>query len=123
MTTIQRLKSDIATIEKRETADKTVRDNRIRNDELTEKRRSKADKKELAENTTENTKISNRLKNDVSTIEKRSKADKTLEKNRVRNDEITANRRETKDSNPSIAITVFLLMLLGFTFGAFIILV
>ena len=44
MTTIQRIKSDIATIDKREMADTAVRNNRVRNDEITAERREKADK-------------------------------------------------------------------------------
>jgi hypothetical protein len=44
MTNRQRMKSDIATIDRREMTDKTTRDNRIRNDKITGERRFKADK-------------------------------------------------------------------------------
>ncbi len=44
MTNIQRMKSDIATMDRRDQTDRTVRDNRNRNDELTGERRSEADK-------------------------------------------------------------------------------
>jgi hypothetical protein len=57
----QRKKSDMATTDRRETADKTLRDNRIRNDELTIERRNKADK----------IMNENRLRNDEMTIHRR----------------------------------------------------
>ncbi len=44
MTTIQRFESDMATIERRETADKTLSDSRNRNDILTQERRFNVDK-------------------------------------------------------------------------------
>jgi len=44
MTNRQRMESDTATTDRRDMADKTMRDNRIRNDELTKERRDKADK-------------------------------------------------------------------------------
>ncbi len=40
---IQRMRNDVATIDKRELADKTMKDNREKNDELTKVRRSRAD--------------------------------------------------------------------------------
>ena len=43
MTNMQRMKSDMATIDRRDLADETVRHNRVKNDELTNKRREKAD--------------------------------------------------------------------------------
>lgn len=61
MTTIQRMKSDTATIDRREIADKTTRDNRIRNDKITGKRRFRAD----------NTVTKNRLRNDEITANRR----------------------------------------------------
>lgn len=44
MANAQRTKSDTATTDRRQVADKIRRDNRIHNDELTIKRRNKADK-------------------------------------------------------------------------------
>ena len=44
MTNIQRMKSDLATEDRREIEDERVRENRLRNDDLTEERRTKADK-------------------------------------------------------------------------------
>lgn len=44
MTNAQRMRSDMATTDRRKTADNTVQTNRIRNDEMTETRRSNADK-------------------------------------------------------------------------------
>lgn len=44
MTNTQRMKSDIATMDRREMADDTVRNSRFRNDELTRERRNKVDK-------------------------------------------------------------------------------
>jgi hypothetical protein len=44
MTNRQRMESDTATTDRRDMADKTMRDNRIRNDELTKERRDRADK-------------------------------------------------------------------------------
>jgi hypothetical protein len=61
MTNLRRLKSDIATVDKRETADKVKSDNRNRNDELTRERRDKADK----------TVIDNRARNDQTTADRR----------------------------------------------------
>ena len=55
------MKSDIETIDKREMADKTVRDNRNKNDEVTAERRFKADE----------TLQKNRLKNDEITAHRR----------------------------------------------------
>ena len=97
MTTLtkQRMESDMATIDKREIADKTLSDNRNRNDLLTEERRFEEDRGEMASNTL--TDIRN--KNDHLTQDRRFKADKTMGENRIRNDEMTFNRRETKDGN------------------------
>ena len=61
MANLQRMKSDTATGDRREMADRTVRDNRIRNDELTRERRLRADK----------TMIDNRLRNDEMTSNRR----------------------------------------------------
>jgi hypothetical protein len=65
MTTIQRINSDIATLDKREIADKTIKDNRIRNDDLTRERRSKADR----------IMDEHRLKNDETTANRREMKD------------------------------------------------
>jgi hypothetical protein len=61
MANAQRTKSDIATTDRREIADKARRDNRIHNDELTTERRNKADK--IMED--------NRLRNDEMTTNRR----------------------------------------------------
>jgi len=95
MTTLQRIKSDLATIDHRDAEDKLVKDNRMRNDELTSIRRFKADNKEMADQTI----LDHRIKNDEITDEKRLKADQLTEDHRIRNDENTANRRETKDGD------------------------
>ena len=44
MTAIQRMKSDIATTDRREMEDEAVRDHRQKNDEITMERRFKADR-------------------------------------------------------------------------------
>jgi len=102
MTTLQRMQSDIATIDKRDMADKLVRDSRVRNDELTIERRYYADMLESADKDV----IDHRIKNDESTNEKRFKADKIIEDHRLRNDEMTANRRESKDATWSVVPVV-----------------
>ena len=66
MTNAQRLKSDIATIDKRVMADKAILDNRVKNDEMTIERRSKADK----------TMDENRLRNDELTADRRELKDR-----------------------------------------------
>jgi len=66
MANIQRTKNDIATTDRREIADKTRRDNRIRSDELTAERRLKADK----------TMKDNRLRNDEMTVNRRKMNDR-----------------------------------------------
>ncbi|MEK6889567.1 MAG: hypothetical protein AABW82_02780 [Nanoarchaeota archaeon] len=65
MTNIQRMKSNIATQDRRDLADKARNDNRVKNDELTIERRDKADKV-LDEN---------RLKNDEMTANRRERND------------------------------------------------
>ena len=123
MTNIQRMRSDLATIDKREIADKATRDDRIKNDELTTNRRSKADRKETADKTT----VNSRIKNDELTGERRYNADKVLDGNRARNDELTANRREVVDdnireqrmTNLNLVLVISLLVLTVFTFGTF----
>lgn len=104
MTSTQRMKNDLDTMDRRELADEAKWDNRAKNDELTGERRFKADRKDPADLITEK----HRLKNDEATEEKRSHADITLEKNRLRNDEKTANRRETKDANQDMALAISL---------------
>jgi hypothetical protein len=61
----QRMKNDIATNERRETADHVLSSNRDRNDKLTQERRFKADK------------IigKNRARNDETTVNRRKKKD------------------------------------------------
>ncbi|MDP1694763.1 MAG: hypothetical protein Q8L34_04450 [Candidatus Woesearchaeota archaeon] len=61
MTKLQRINSDMATLDKREIADKTIKENRIRNDDLTKERRSKTDK----------TLDESRLRNDEMTANRR----------------------------------------------------
>ncbi len=68
MTNTQRMESDIATVDKRDKADKVLRDNRIRNDELTMERRFEAD-----DMTREK-----RLKNDELTANRREIKDENL---------------------------------------------
>lgn len=68
MTNLQRMKSDMLTADRREMADKMVREDRIRNDKLTRDRRFKADK-----NMDEN-----RLKNDEMTANRREMKDGNL---------------------------------------------
>lgn len=65
MTEMQRMKNDSATMDKRETADKAMKDSRDRNDELTADRRSKADK----------TLEMNRFRNDEMTADRRETKD------------------------------------------------
>ncbi|MGA2130143.1 MAG: hypothetical protein ABSG05_00810 [Candidatus Pacearchaeota archaeon] len=66
MTNTQRMKNDVVTTDKRETADKTMKDSRFRNDELTAERRSKADR----------TMGENRLRNDDITDNRREVKDR-----------------------------------------------
>lgn len=61
MTSIQMLKNDLATIDKREIVDRATVNSRNRNDALTQERRFKADK----------TIGQNRLKNDEMTADRR----------------------------------------------------
>jgi hypothetical protein len=61
MANIQRTKNDMATENRRETADKLIKNNRIRSDKLTMERRMKADK----------TIDENRLRNDEMTVNRR----------------------------------------------------
>ena len=68
MTNLRRLKSDIATIDKREMADKAKSDNRDRNDALTQERRFEADK----------TMNENRAKNDEITANRREIKDEVI---------------------------------------------
>jgi hypothetical protein len=56
MTNLRRLKSDMATIDKREMADSVKSDNRDRNDALTQERRFEADKT-IGENRAKNDEI------------------------------------------------------------------
>ena len=65
MTDIQRIKSDIATTDRRELEDDATSNSRIRNDEVTKERRSEADK----------TKDEHRSKNDKITAERREVKD------------------------------------------------
>ena len=65
MTTIQRIRSDIATTDRRATTDQTVSDKRYRNDKLTRERRAKADK----------TVVENRTRNDETTANRREVKD------------------------------------------------
>lgn len=110
MITNQRVRSDIATMERRETADNLKKDNRDKNDELTTERRFDVDNGETAKKTMRNS----RDKNDYSTREKRFEEDKVIEKNRIRNDEATAIRREVKDEKNRMheALAVFLFAVL-----------
>jgi hypothetical protein len=109
MTNIQRMRSDIATMDKRKIADNTKRDKRDRNDGLTGERRFKADKGEIASSIIRN----NRIKNDDLTEKKRFDADKTTGNNRLKNDVMTANRRDLKDANRDMALAISLLILLA----------
>lgn len=61
MNTLKRLKNDVATIDKREEADKAKSEDRDRNDALTQERRFEADK----------TMAENRSRNDEATIDRR----------------------------------------------------
>ena len=65
MESIQRMESDIATIDRREMEDKALSYNRNRNDQLTQERRFKADK----------TMGENRLRNDEMTANRRETKD------------------------------------------------
>ena len=65
MTNIQRMKSDIETIERREMRDRALSNNRDRNDGLTQERRFKADKL-MSEN---------RMRNDEMTANRRETKD------------------------------------------------
>lgn len=62
------MESDIATMDRRDVVDRTLRDNRNKNDDLTKERRSKADK----------TMHDNRLKNDEITSDRRELKDGNL---------------------------------------------
>ncbi len=68
MTNIQRTKSDMATIDKRDIVDKELKDHRDANDALTKERREKADVK-MDES---------RLKNDELTAERRETKDENV---------------------------------------------
>lgn len=61
MTNRQRMKNDMTTMNRREMADQTRKDNRIKNDELTKEKRFNADK----------TMEGNRLRNDEITANRR----------------------------------------------------
>ncbi|MFA5953435.1 MAG: hypothetical protein WC812_02485 [Candidatus Pacearchaeota archaeon] len=113
MTNKQRMENDLATMDRREAADNTMDDNRIRNDKLTTERRANIDRWVRASKTTRD----NRIRNDELTGERRFKADQILGGNRLRNDELTANRREIRDG-PSIGLTVFLLIVAVLAIGA-----
>jgi hypothetical protein len=65
MTNMQRMNSDIATMDRREAEDKTLSNSRDRNDSLTQERRFEADK----------TKAENRLRNDELTANRRETKD------------------------------------------------
>jgi hypothetical protein len=65
MENIRRMKNDLATDERRETADRTLSKERDRNDALTQERRFKADK----------TMGKNRASNDEITVDRRKKKD------------------------------------------------
>ena len=65
MTEMQRMKSDIATMDRREAADKVLIGSRDKNDALTQERRFEADK----------TMSQNRLKNDELTADRRDMED------------------------------------------------
>ena len=122
MTNIQRIENDMATSDRRDIVDRTVMDNRNKNDELTWERRTKADKKEIASQTTKNS----RNKNDELTRVKRDKTDKTLGEHRLRNDELTSHRREVKDGKLSMVLGVSLLTLTvvtAFLIGTFFVLI
>lgn len=67
MTEMQRMKSDLVTLNKREVADKAVIGSRIKNDELTQARRIKVDKAVGK----------SRLKNDEETANRRETKDVT----------------------------------------------
>jgi len=115
MTEIQRIRNDIATMDKRNMTDKAVEDNRAKNDELTGKRRHKADRKEDADKAMKDS----RVKNDELTEVKRHKTDKTIEKNRLRNDELTVSRRDIKDGKPSLTLATYVLTLMVLAAGVF----
>lgn len=68
MTNRQRMKSDIATMDRRYIEDQTTKDNQNKNDKLTVERRSKAAK----------TLSNKRIRNDELTVERRSKKDESL---------------------------------------------
>ena len=61
--------------------------------------------------------------NDELTKERRFKTDKTMAENRLRNDEITANRRGIKDGKPGMALAIFLLILVVLAIGSILIFV
>lgn len=122
MTNMQRMENDLATADRREMVDRTVMDNRNKNDGLTWERRTKADRKETASQTTKN----NRNKNDELTRDKRDKTDKTLNEHRLRNDKLTFHRREVKDGKLSMVLAVSLLALTvvaAFLIGSFFVLI
>jgi hypothetical protein len=68
MTNLQRMRSDMVTIDRREIEDDAVRENRRKNDELTGERRFKADRAIQKD----------RLRNDELTINRRETKDGTL---------------------------------------------
>jgi len=70
---MQRMKSDMVTMDKREIADKTIEESRIRNDDLTRERRYKADR----------TQDMNRLRNDEATADRREIEDGSRTRNFV----------------------------------------
>ncbi len=65
MTNTQRMKSDLATLDRREMTDKNLEEDRIRNDSLTGERRSKSDAIVRKE----------RLRNDEMTVTRREEKD------------------------------------------------
>lgn len=69
MTDRQRLENDIETMNRRETEDKTIKDDRARNDEITKARRFQADK----------TMDECRLRNDEITANRREMEDGSLQ--------------------------------------------
>ena len=68
MTDMQRMKNDISTMDKREVADKAIKDHREANDALTKERRLKADEKV----------DESRAKNDELTADRREEKDENI---------------------------------------------
>jgi len=52
----------------------------------------------------------NRIRSDELTAERRDRADKAMEENRSRNDEMTINRRRINDRNPWRTLAIWLLL-------------